>query len=269
MKTKLKVFFAALAAVVGLSSCLDSNNDGTSSNTMFLRPISYMGYTTFVGADGVKYTPTSAIDPAPTTSDLALVGFSYNTADVTNNMKELNISVLGVNYLKRINVLTDTDKNDCVTTTIVNDGSYGDHVMFWSKDFMLIPMYFMLHKSTTTSNLTTEFAKHNVGIYFDQDEAIKDNTLKLYLTYSITGLDTTNKEQMKEYSVKSGYYVTYNLNYALNAFKGLNGGKNPEKIQIVYSKPKSVTGLVSAGEGEETSVTVDCSSVFGNSSTQE
>lgn len=258
MKTSFfKVCLAALLAVFSLSSCLESNDDGTRSTYGFFKPVSMMGYSYYVDASGFKFVPTTSSATSSTPSyeyDLALVQFSYNVNDLVQGATSVDITLLGQpSYLRKVDYLEEVGEESSYLS-IYEVGRLG----LWGKDYLIFPFVMRVHKSTTTATLDTELNSHHFGLYLDEEGSSDGkNVLRLQLKYSINDVTANDEDKLKEYSLfySDYHYMTFDIRHAVGDYQTLNGGEYPEKIEVSYQQSQSGT-VVGAEDGTKTTVSV-------------
>lgn len=256
MKTSFfKVCLAALLAVFSLSSCLESNDDGTRSTYGFFKPVSMMGYSYYVDASGFKFVPTTSSATSSTPSyeyDLALVQFSYNVNDLVQGATSVDITLLTEpSYLRTMDYLEEVGEESSYLS-VYDIQSLG----IWDKDYLIIPVSMRVHKSTSTTTLNTELNSHHWGLYLDKEgSADGKNVMRLQLKYSINDVTAEDEDKLKEYTLGYSDYMTFAIREVIDDYQTLNGGEYPEKIEVSYQQSMSGT-VVGAEDGTKTTVSV-------------
>ncbi len=258
MKTSFfKVCLAALLAVFSLSSCLESNDDGTRSNYGFFKPVSLMGYSYYVDASGFKYVPTTTSSTSTTTpsyaSDLVLLQYSYNVNNLTMESTSVDITLLASPYYVRaLEYVSEAETEDNKALSIYNIEGLG----LWGTDYLILPISTRVHKSTTNDTFETEAANHHFELYMDEEgSSDNQNVLRLKLRYTIDDVTADDEDKLKEYTTYYSDYMSCDIRRAVYDYQVLNGGDYPEKIEVSYqmSQAGAVTG---ADKGIKSSVSV-------------
>lgn len=236
-KQKWAVVFTALLAMMGFSSCLNSDDDGVSE---------YFGYmevnsgwnVTFSTPDGIEFVPNQTITSS-SNSKLAFIYCQYNDVDLTTDVKQLPVKLLSDPvYLRDLGYAESVLPAETETVSLNSLGENGGGVWGYNKYLILTPSY-MLKKGTTNENLSTELTNHHLKVYYvpEKDET-KSQTLKLFLRYQITGIGsssiTDNTESWSnDYNVKFLDAVYVSLPALLAQYENVHGEK-PKKVEVEY-----------------------------------
>lgn len=231
---KLAVAVAAFAASLGFTSCLDGSDvGGTGTLTYPLRvETDWMtGQTIFKDAADIKYVPTTLVTVSGVQSDLAMVSFSYDYETFTAQGERKDITVLATpEYLPK-GTMTDEVVPEAGTVSVSTLNAQSS--MIWGyNDYLILNPMFYVHKSTTDETADVEFAKHKFTIYYDKETKAEGDVMKLKLRYQIDGV--TTDEQLKDYTMSSPYYYVYfDLESAINAYRNVNGSY-PKRLEVEY-----------------------------------
>lgn len=240
-KQKWAVFFAALLTMVGFSSCLNSEDDGISEYYGYLEVNSGWGSVTFSTPDGLQFVPNKSITTT-TNSKLAFVYCQYNDVDLTAETEKLPVTLLrDPVYLNDLGYAESTLPDVTSTVSLYSLGENGGGIWGYNKYLVLTPAY-LLKKSTTSENLSSELVNHHLNVYYvPEEDNVTAKTLKLYLRYQITGIDDSSTEEgtgtsetwASDYTVKYSDAVYVSLSALLAQYEALHESK-PEKLEVEY-----------------------------------
>lgn len=243
-KQKLAVVFAALLTMVGVSSCLNSEDDGIREWGGYFEVNNTYGSVNFVDPTGIQLVPNKTIIDAPASSALAYINYQYKDEDMAQieQTKKLPVTLLqDPIYLKRLDCSTTTLPEETKTVSIYSLGER-DALVWGNNKYLILAPTILLKKGTTSENLSTELLNHRLTLYYLSAEGDEDaNTLKLYLRYEISGIGGSSTDEADETeSWASDYNIQYtnvsyvNLQNVISMYKSTHGGKEPEKVIVEY-----------------------------------
>lgn len=247
-KQKWAVFFAALLAVVGFSSCLNSEDDGVRTLADYVEvSTSGFGGVSFNSMYGWVCVPNKTLTTTPE-SNLAYVVYQYNNTDLqaisgtTSTSTNLPVTLLqDPVYLKNLGTPSSTLPDATKTVSLYSLGSQDGMVWRNNKYLILAPAY-MLKEGTTADNVKTELVNHHLSVYYvSDDDNVSSNTLTLKLRYWIDGVENSSSETAgsseswaNDYTVKYTDLVYVRLDYLITKYKTAHNGANPKYVAVEY-----------------------------------
>lgn len=232
-KQKWAVFFAALLAMVGFSSCLNGENDPTAYPQEIMKVNGGGGYYTFTSAYGYTVTPVNMSALSGVTLDsYAIVQYSYDSSLVEwNANKDVTITnVVNIKDDKAMPMAPDADSGNApvyaISGTMVSPTYFDRYNLF-------VPVTYYYKNSSDKNDLQSELNSHSFVLYYDTSESgSASGTLLLHLRHKVTDPSV----QRNEYGTE---YRHFNLTPVLNSYANLHNGSMPDKIVIEYEKSSS------------------------------
>lgn len=233
-KLKTLTLGLALLSMMGLSSCLNSSNDGTSSLYSFLKVVNVYGSVYFTDAGGTRVQPATSLTTNPT-SELVYAYMEYNTADLTEGASSITVSNFQYANLPQAQVAYVAPTEPGITCSLTSDAC-----MVWGDNeyFIFSATYYI--KSVTSSEQTAELAKHQFYVYTNPETDMSGNTLTVHLRQVVPDLSTEldGKELRNVYTQSCQNVVFFRLKDLLTDVN--SSGYTPTKIRIAYQQASSV-----------------------------
>lgn len=234
---KWAALVAAMVSMVGFTSCLNNDDDGTRTTLGYFRAVGNYGAVYFQDMYDFKYQPTTSLMDSPT-SELAFLYFTYNQNDITQGATSIDITLLqNPTYLKRLYVGTTLpDEKETVSLVDLSSANGG----IWGvNEFLVLSPTYLLKSGTTDENLTEELANHRLEVYYDANENTNTSTLTLNLRYTISGATAPEEGSdaehwADEYTVPYTDAVYVRLSDVISKYQVNNSGNDPEKIVVEY-----------------------------------
>ena len=236
-KMTFAVWFTALLAVFTFSSCLDDETGGTRQASEIVKVNGYMGTYSFKSAHGYELIPTNA---GALTMDInrefAFIQYGYNSDDVTQNMKKINVQLYGIMPIDRkvINESVEGMKEfaNAPIRNITAGGSYSYFpITFWDPNIMFLPVNYFIKEYSDNKETQKEVASHDFMIYFDvNDPDAYDGSMILRVRHHVMD-PALNKER---YRTNLSIYQV-NLSSAMATYESVKGAK-PERIVVEYEE---------------------------------
>ena len=237
-KMTFAVWFTALLAVFTFSSCLDDENGGTRQASEIVKVNGFMGAYTFLSAHGYELIPTnsSALN-LDINKEYAYIQFGYNSDDVTENMKKINVELYGVLPIEEKYISESLENmKEFANAPVVNITTGGSYtyfpVSFWDPYTMFLPINYLIKDFGDNKELVKEVSSHDFQVYFDvnDEDAYDETTMILHVRHHVM-----NPELNKERYRPNVNIYKVDLNNALHNFESAKGAK-PEKIVIEYEE---------------------------------
>lgn len=250
MKTmKFFMLASAFASMIGFSSCLNGETNTTIQGAPILKvESSFMGGTYFTDISGVKYIPNKEILSAE--GKFAYVPMQYDYSLYNQQENSYDITLLGdLSYLRTVtaNYIEIPQEQTTATLDVVDDGYNAGLVWGANNEYLLLPLSYTLHKDVDRNDedeMNEELRKHNFIIYTIPGKEFSENgdSLKLYLRYTIQGVDLSEENAAKKYSEE------YTSKYADYRYLQLNipGSGNPKWIRLEFEKSNNYNGATIA-----------------------
>ncbi|WP_303187159.1 hypothetical protein [Phocaeicola coprocola] len=241
MKTmKFFMLASAFASMIGFSSCL---NGGDYTNSYagedFVYVNGFMGTVSLKNQFGYEYVPSNKEVAADLESGkYAYIAYSYDPTTVNNTTKMIDVQLYGCSQLADEYVLSSAPTEDDANAPIydvTSSGSTGGQVtpVFYQLNDVFIPLYYYYKPANNNDDLKAEVALHNFTLYYDQATDFNGSTMTLHLRHKIQDFD---EEDNKERTSRAYEFRHFSLAAPLYAYKGVNGGKNPDKIVIEFEQ---------------------------------
>lgn len=237
-KIKLAAMFAAVVAMLGLSSCLDGDTNNISTGMEFVRNKGIAGYYNFENSAGLNLVPTNQKQWAETsvTTPFVIIQFQYSPDSIKQNSKRLPITLQGMAAVKDA-------QYSLVNTEWANAPIYQAGLSafpyFDKNNLFLGVQYFVKTGSDGKLDAAEMGASHEFGLYCEktEKESISGNSLVLYIQHQVKDL-SLNKDRKSN----TGFdYVHFSLMEAVNWYKGVKNDL-PENLIIKYKVPGSMSG---------------------------
>lgn len=264
-KQRWAVFFAALLAVVGFSSCLNSEDDGVRTVTDYVEvnPSDF----SFNSMFGWKCIPNKILTSTPE-SNLAYVVYQYNNADLqaisgaTSSSTDLPVTLLqDPVYLKNLGNPSSTLPEATETVSLYSLGS-GDGMVWRNNKYLILAPAYMLKEGTNQDNVKTELANHHLSVYYvSDDDNVSSNTLTLKLRYQIDGIGNSDSESTEtseswanDYTVKYTDLVYVKLESLISQYNAAHGS-NPKNVAVEYEYNNNSANLPTIANKKPRTVT--------------
>lgn len=267
-KQRWAVFFAALLAVVGFSSCLNSEDDGVRTITDYVEvSTSGFGGVSFNSMYGWVCVPNKTLTSTPE-SNLAYVVYQYNNSDLqaisgtTSTSTDLPVTLLqDPVYLKNLGNPSSTLPEVTKTVSLYSLGS-GDGMVWRNNKYLILAPAYMLKEGTNQDNVKTELANHHLSVYYvSDDDNVSSNTLTLKLRYQIDGIGSSDSESTEtseswanDYTVKYTDLVYVRLDYLISQYKAVHGS-NPKSVAVEYEYNNNSANLPTIANKKPRTVT--------------
>ena len=235
-KMKWAAMFAAAMAMLGFTSCLNSDdNNSTYPGYEYVKIKSSIGYYSFSSTNGFTITPINQKDLFNVNfgnANYALMSYQYSPDSVNTVTKSVDVNVIGIapvetgRSLYNENEMTNFNAN--APFYAVGIDSYAFPYFDENSLFLMVAYY---AKIGTDNKVDTAEGIHDFGLYYDvnaDQEALYSDDLVLTLHHKVYNT-ALNKERTK-YTSK---YLHFDIRNAVSQYQSKHNSL-PDKIVIKY-----------------------------------
>lgn len=241
IKMKWAVALTALVSVFTLTSCFDSDDDGTRQVGGFVKVNNYFG-TTLTNVTGFKYTPTptslatvesNGFKPEQTNIAYFLGTYNENEQNITEETTNLDVNLMvAVSLDATVEVvLSEGASNDSVNyapiisldNAALMQNSKIYKPWFFNNNTLILPIRYFMSKPNHYFTLC----------YYPEENKSGDTTLKLYLKHN------NHEDKSIGYTSLDSYinyhFFAFDLTRVYSHYRMTIGGASelPETIEIV------------------------------------
>lgn len=242
-KMKWAAMFAAAVAMLGFTSCLNSDDDNSNyPGYEYVQITSSIGIYSFRNASGYTLTPTNqgALSNVNFGSArYAVMSYQYNPDSINNVTHTVDITVTGLAPVETYRNLY----NESEVTSFANAPFYAVGVDSYAAPYFDKNTLFILAayyaKLDSDGDLDEPSTNHTFGLYYDanaEPEAMYSDDLVMTLYHHVT--DTNLNKERTQFTSK---YLHFDISSAVAAYQSKNG-ELPDQIVIKYKTPDTSMG---------------------------
>lgn len=243
-KMKLAVLGAAIVAMTGFSSCLDSDTNNISTGMEFVKNSSGIGgFYRFENSVGLMLEPNNQSQWAETSisTPYAIIQYQYSPDSIKQNSKRLPITLQGMAPVTESAYLPTSGEGE---ETWANAPLYQVGLAafpYFDKDNLFLGVQYYAKTNDDGEVADSEKnGEHQFALYCakTEEDAIKGSNLILYVLHKVnnTGVNSERK------SSKGFDYVHFRLSEAISWYKSQKSGELPEQLVIKYKVPSTASG---------------------------
>lgn len=239
-KIKLAAMFAAVVAMLGLSSCLDGDTNNIATGMEYVKNAGMPGYYRFQNSAGLSLEPSNQKQWAETsvTTPYVIIQYQYSPDSIKENSKRLPITLQGMAAVKEAQY--SVGDADWANAPIYLAGLAAFPYYDKNNLFLGVQYYVKTGSDGKVDASDSQTEAHQFGLYCakTEKESISGNSLVLYVHHKVNDL-STNKDRK---STNGFEYVHFSLSDALNWYKGVKEGALPDNLIIKWKVPGSASG---------------------------
>lgn len=243
-KMKLAVLGAAVMAMTGFSSCLDSGD----TNNLYpgMEFVDNTGsiagaYYRFKNASGLTLIPSNAAEANKTSVDTryALISYQYSPDSLKQNSTTLPITLQGIAPVKESSYSIPNEDNTWANAPVYSVTAGPMLPYFDENNLFLGVQYYVKLDSEGDLDDAEKGSAHSFRLYCaeKEEESIQGSDLILYLLHNVSDTSINNERKSSE----MGEYVHFDISRAVNWYKSLKSDL-PENLVIKYKIPASASG---------------------------
>ena len=228
--------FAALVAMLGFTSCLDSDGGSNTSSTYGIMKVNgFAGSFYFTDISGFTYTPSNQAALATSGLDnyqYAYIMGTYDGSTLLEGATQVSIDLYGASPVKSFSSSIDTssEMEEYANAPLLAAGSdvgSQTNIQFFTNRDIFVPVSYFYKSYSNNDDLRKEFNKHEFHLFYDR-EGSNATMLKMALRHRVQ-----DPEVNKERKTSGSEYLHFNITPVLSAY-GSDFSTTPTTIQVEY-----------------------------------